>query len=276
MSGHDQGAMMSRRIDSELLLVGSLPAGSTEEALRAGGELFGDLVFALPDGETGPRETWTAYECFELLMPNPGIEVVNMPDGMPRHAYGIADVIGLRDGVSEVRFDSWPRIDDAIESYALFCELREQGVIPANVRFQVSLPFATSVLCSLADFRRSFPIVSSAYEELVTRELARLFEAIPPHDLAVQWDVCWEVLDGEDVVSWMGGGEAWERFAGPVRRLTPLVPEDALVGFHLCYGTMPSWPMYEARDLALLVKMANYAIDHAGRRVDWLHLAGPR
>ena len=34
-----------------MLLVGSLPASSTEEALRAGGELFGDLVFALPDGE---------------------------------------------------------------------------------------------------------------------------------------------------------------------------------------------------------------------------------
>jgi len=92
----------------------------------------------------------------------------------------------------------------------------------------------------------------------------------------VQWDVCWEVLDLEDVVSWMGAGEAWERFAGPMRRLTRLVPEDALVGFHLCYGTMPSWPMYEAKDLGLLVKMANYAIDHAGRRVDWLHLAGPR
>lgn len=32
--------------------------------------------------------------------------------------------------------------------------------------------------------------------------------------------------------------------------------------------------MYEARDMSLLVRMANHA--HSGRPVDWLHLAGPR
>ena len=42
------------RVDSDVLLVGSLPAESTEAALRAAADLFGDLVFALPDGETGP------------------------------------------------------------------------------------------------------------------------------------------------------------------------------------------------------------------------------
>jgi hypothetical protein len=49
------GAAMSRRVNRPLLLVGSLPAQSTDAALRTGAELFGDLVFALPDGETGPR-----------------------------------------------------------------------------------------------------------------------------------------------------------------------------------------------------------------------------
>lgn len=34
--------------------------------------------------------------------------------------------------------------------------------------------------------------------------------------------------------------------------------------------------MYEARDLGLLVRMANYAIANSGRTVDWIHLAGPR
>ena len=43
---------MTSRASSELLLVGSLPADSTDTALRAGSELFGDMVFALPDGET--------------------------------------------------------------------------------------------------------------------------------------------------------------------------------------------------------------------------------
>ncbi len=44
---------MAPRVDSELLLVGSLPADSTDSALRSAAGFFGDLVFALPDGETG-------------------------------------------------------------------------------------------------------------------------------------------------------------------------------------------------------------------------------
>ena len=53
---------MSPRVTSPLLLVGSLPAESTDAALRAGADLFGDLVFALPDGETGARAAWVSYE----------------------------------------------------------------------------------------------------------------------------------------------------------------------------------------------------------------------
>ncbi len=34
--------------------------------------------------------------------------------------------------------------------------------------------------------------------------------------------------------------------------------------------------MYEARDMGLLTRMANFAVAHAGRPVDWIHLAGPR
>lgn len=268
--------MTTRRIDSDLLLVGSLPADSTEEALRAGGELFGDLTFALPDGETGPRALWTYYEFTQLVAPHPDVEVVRELTGPPRHVQeGI--LLKIRDGVEELSFDSWPRIDDAIESYRVFRSLREQGSIPSNVRFQVCLPFATSALGVLApNFSHDFPIAQRAYEDLIARELTRLTGAIPADDLAIQWDVCLEVLDLEGVMPSSYGGDAWERFAGPVRRLTRLIPEETLVGYHLCYGTFPAWPMYEARDMELLVRMANYAMDHSGRQVDWLHLAGPR
>jgi hypothetical protein len=71
-------------------------------------------------------------------------------------------------------------------------------------------------------------------------------------------------------------GDAWERYAGSVTRITRVIPEETLVGYHLCYGTFPSWPMHEAKDMELLVRMANYAMEHSGRQVDWLHLAGPR
>jgi hypothetical protein len=269
---------VNRRAESELLLVGSLPADSTEQALRVGAELFADVVFALPDGETGPRAAWVGYERERLVRPHPDVEVVaetESPSGIPRHAYE-TPVFKLRAGVSELHWDSWPRIDDALASYAQFRLLRERGVIPAGLRFQVGLPFPSSALNGFkADFAADYPIAERAYEDLVARELARLTDEIPPAELAIQWDMAYEVQDIEGVLAWTSEG-AWERFAGPVRRLTPLIPKDVLVGYHFCYGTFPEWPMYEARDLELLVRMANYAVANSGRMVDWVHMAGPR
>jgi hypothetical protein len=269
---------MARRVNSELLLVGSLPVDSTDAAFRAGAELFGNLVFALPDGETGLRSAWVSYERERLVKPHPDVETVavtDSPTGIPRHAYE-TPVFKIRDGVSELRFDSWPRIDETIESYGAFRALRQEGVIPAGLRFQVGLPFPTSAMNAFkADWAADFPIAGRAYEDLVARELERLMSVVPPAELAIQWDVCYEVLDLEGVLAWTSDG-AWERFARPLERLAPLIPEETLVGYHLCYGTFPEWPMYEARDLSLLVRMANHAVANSGRAVDWLHMAGPR
>jgi hypothetical protein len=269
---------MGSRMSSDLLLVGSLPADSAESAFRDGAELFGDLVAALPDGETGPRAAWVGYERERLVRPHPDVETVAVtesPTGIPRHAYE-TPVFRIRGGVTDLRWDSWPRIDDAIESYGLFRRLRDEGAIPSHLRFQVCLPFPSSALNGFkAHFAADYPIASRAFEDLVKRELKRLTVEIPSDELAIQWDVCYEVLDLEGVIAWTAG-DAWERFAGPVERLTTLIPEEALVGYHLCYGTFPEWPMYEARDMDLLVRMANHAVANSGRRVDWLHLTGPR
>jgi hypothetical protein len=268
-----------KRVTSPLLLVGSLPADTTEAALRAGGEYFGDLVFALPDGETGARAAWVGFERERLVRPHPDVETVaetESPTGTPRHAHE-TPIFKVRDGVRELRWDSWPRIDDALESYSTFRRLRDEGVIPAGLRFQVSLPYPSSALNGFkVDFAHDYAIAEPAFEELVERELRRLLDEIPGSELALQWDVCYEVLDLEGVIVWMGGDAAWERFAQPLPRLAKIVPDEVLLGFHFCYGTFPEWPMYEARDMALMVRMANHAVADSGRPVDWVHLAGPR
>jgi hypothetical protein len=139
---------MAPRVSSELLLVGSLPADSVDSALRSAAGFFGDLVFALPDGETGPRAAWVGYDRERLVRPTPGVVVVQeteSPTGIPRHAYE-TPVFGIRPGLTELRWDSWPRIDDAIAGYQVFSALRTEGVIPAQLRFQVGLPFPSSAL----------------------------------------------------------------------------------------------------------------------------------
>jgi hypothetical protein len=268
-----------RRVNSELLLVGSLPADSTEAAFRAGARHFGDLVFALPDGETGPRAAWVGYERERLARPHPDVVVVEetaSPTGIPRHAYE-TPVFAVREGVDALRWETWPRIDDAIASYAVFRELRAAGVIPDGLRFQIGLPFPASALNAFkADYARDFPRAARGFEDLVARELERLTGAIPPAELAIQWDCAYETQDIEGVLAWTPREGAWERFAGPASRLTRLIPDEVLVGYHLCYGTFPEWPMYEAQDMSVLVRMANWAVAESGRPVDWLHMAGPR
>lgn len=159
-----------QRVSSDLLLVGSLPADSTDEALRAAAELFGDLVFALPDGETGARAAWVGYEREQLVRPARGIlvaEETESPTGIPRHAYE-TPIFAVGEDVSELRFESWPRIDDAIASYELFRELRQAGVIADGLRFQVGLPFPSSAMNAFkANFARDYRIAERAYEELV-------------------------------------------------------------------------------------------------------------
>lgn len=270
---------MAPRVSSDLLLVGSLPTGSTEAALRAGAALFGDRVFALPDGETGPRRAWVGYDRMTLTQPHPDVVALSAPaspDGVPRHAYDVA-LCTLREGVTDLHFDRWPRIEEAIASYRVFRALRDEGAVPPGLRFQVGLPLPVSVAAGgfKADFARDYPVLAPALEDLAARELDRLLAEVPAADLAIQWDVCYEVLDLEGVLAWTSG-DAWERWVGPARRLSARLPEDVLLGYHLCYGTFPEWPMYEARDLGLLVRMANTAVEISGRPVDWLHLAGPR
>ena len=269
---------MSPRVTSDLLLVGSVPATSTAAALRAGAANFADLVFALPDGETGPRSSWVGYERERLVGPNPAIETVaetTSPTGIPRHMYE-TPVFRIRPGVGEVRWDSWPRVADAIASYQVFRELRTAGVISRNLRFQVGLPFPVSALNGLrADFAADYPVAMRGYQDLVAREVERLVTAVPPKDLAIQWDIAYETLDIEGVLPWTTAG-AWDRFAEAVDRLPRLVPDEVLVGYHLCYGTFPEWPMYEARDMGVLVRMANHAVASSGRTTDWVHMAGPR
>src|SRR6185369_6080203 len=161
---------MAPRVNSELLLVGSLPADSADSALRAAAAFYDGLVFALPDGETGPRSAWVGYERERLVRPNPDVVVVReteSPTGIPRHAYE-TPVFGIRPGATGLHWDSWPRIDDAIAGYQVFRALRADGVIPAGLRFQVGLPFPASALNGFkADFAADYPVARRAFEDLM-------------------------------------------------------------------------------------------------------------
>src|ERR1700674_3336888 len=126
-------------------LVGSIPLPDAETVFRTVSSAVGRHIKRLPDGETGVRKTWIKF-LQDVLAENPAIEAASdVPpfrfiqwDGklireIPR--------LRLKPGVApNAASFKTGYADMAIESWGLFDRLQRAGVIPANVKFQVSLP----------------------------------------------------------------------------------------------------------------------------------------
>ena len=96
--------------------------------------------------------------------------------------------------------------DIARDSYAAFKRLKDAGTIPAGTRFQVDLVPAHSVIwLFLADALHG--TIDPIYNEALKREIDKIAAAIPPHDLAIQFEhqaqhamrgwMLWAEVDGE-------------------------------------------------------------------------------
>src|SRR5262249_30698958 len=154
--------------------------------------------------------------------------------------------------------------------YFVFRTLREKGVIPQDVRFQVSLPLTFS---GMASFRNpaDWAVMAPAYEEAMRAEIATIVAKIPSADLAVQWDMAvapgmWEGAVGGANPFWKEpGNDPLELIGGTVARMSPLIPAEAMLGYHLCYGTLGGWPMRHGKDLSVQVQCVDMMLRRAGR-----------
>ena len=159
--------------------------------------------------------------------------------------------------------------------YEDFIAARTAGRLPAGVRFQVSLPTPWAVImpfCRQPDAQQIYP----AYEQAMLQEVARICKAIPHHDLAIQWDVCIEML------AWDG---RWQNappfpgmeqvFAGNFARLGAAVPPGVELGFHLCYGDLDARHFVEPVDATKMVDLANLIARSVQRPIAWMHMPVP-
>jgi hypothetical protein len=280
------------RVTGDVLLVGSMPFATAEEALRLSGEKIGPYVPCLPDGETGDRVTWVGFLPLRIFSAHPDLVETNRPEGgleQPDHddadeARPAADsgqlwTFRVKDGVTDLRFDDLGYARFAVESYAAFTRLRDEGVIPAGVRFQVCLPGASSAIDAFFDDTSQWPLVHTAYIDGIHAEIDRMLETIPAEDLVIQFDFAWEVVDlaigdGRYFPFWPDATyeEKVARHEGLIADITRGVREDVPVGYHWCYGTWGGWPMTAMEDLALCVRLSNDTVKAADRRVDYVHM----
>ncbi|TVY15320.1 hypothetical protein LARI1_G006625 [Lachnellula arida] len=257
-------------------LVGSSPYTTNTEFFESMSAALPGRLVHLPDGETGKRHFFVRWQT-EVFDASPhilkGFEQIG-----DYKAYQAGSALSSQIKLGPIGYD-----DHAIESYAEFCKLRDQGVVPPGVRFQVSLPTPLNVigLCLLPEYQAE---AEPLYEEALMAALRRIQDVIPKENLAIQWDMAYEIGMLEfpaAFTSWFdgdgdGGGDAKQGILERFARLAGGVDEGVEMGFHLCYGDAGHKHFVEPKDMGVLVDMMNELSGVAHRAVDWIHVPVPK
>lgn len=263
------------RMSGPLLMVGSIPLATAEDVFRACAKYVGRYVSCLPDGEFGPRALWIGYLAKHVYDGHPDIETVQrLPPEREWSAPAPSSKwrFRIKPGAGTPRFDTG-YADVALGSYETFRRLRDAGTIPPGVRFQVCFPSSGSALVTYFEDTADWPAMTAAYEDAYRRDLARILERVPARDLAIQLDFCTEIRDILDAFPWSPHRPGkFENWIDALARQADMVPDEALLGLHWCYGTLGGWPMIKLDDLALCTRMTNAAVDRIGRGVDYVHM----
>lgn len=258
--------MTRRRIH----LVGSVPLADANEVLRTSARIFGDRLARYPDGETGPRRRWISMQR-HVAADHPWFQ----PSTTRSHSPGIVyEHFELKPGHDPAALVLGPLgyVEPAKTSYREFTRLREEGVIPKAARFLVTFPTPAAFLwCYVTPAQRG--AVETAYLRRLREEVNEILAAIPPEDLAIQWDTVHEILMIEGARDSLLTPE--EHLARLVT-VADFVPADVELGFHFCYGYASRKHTMEPRDTGLLVEIANHLAARASRPLQFIHLPVPR
>jgi hypothetical protein len=268
---------------NQLLLVGSIPLDTVEEVMCTFGAPLGRYLPAMPDGEVGERRSWVNRFSYLLFNGHADLETLRRPpkiDGVEQLLPARRNEgwqFRVRPGVKQVRFGlpglrlGYAR--DATSSYFVFRTLREKGIFPADLRFQVSIPMINSVIRPLYfPEPRDIDKVRPGFEEALAAEIELIVRRIPVKDLAIQWDLAGELLAVYGQADHPPSESLIETHVAPVRRLSALLPAEAALGFHFCFGTFGGWPAFAPADLGHAVELINASVAAAGRRTDWIHI----
>jgi len=254
-------------------LTGSINVPTVDDAFTLVGTRLQPGVTRVPDGEPGDRANWVLTQADHFLA-NPTLDVV---DGRARVRPGTAVAFGPVDYHTV-----------AAESYTLFSKAKQDGVLADDSRFLVSIPTPFNAVNSFVH-PDSQVEVAYAYEQPLRASIEALQEAIPPADLAIQWDLPTELATIEGWFANPYGG--FEPIFAAIARLASWVHDDADLTFHLCYGDskfgaspfMGDPPDEEAaarggrhilpRDASAIVTLANGLSRHVRRRIDAIQAA---
>lgn len=267
--------------EHDLLFTGGFPGESVEEVFRAMSGAVGARALAYPDGENGDRSMWIINLNSTTWPHVDGLEEVSsqLPEN---HPFRPIRNFRIREGVKELRLEGvLPYSRAAIEGYAVFTRLRDEGVIDSSVRFQMAFPAAHDAVAIYFPDRGDWDMAFRAWTTALQDEYRRMLEVIPEEDLVIQIDYCTELSQIKglppDLSYWLADMTPEQAFAAYTAEsyIAPHVaalPEGVRVGWHICLGTYPTQPVVQVPDIGLAVDLANAVAVNSGRRVDYFHL----
>ncbi len=270
---------------NEVMFAGGVPGDSVEDVFRMLSDSVGDKALGYPDGEIDERAGWVVNLAHNTWPHVKGLEQLNPPVDKELDVEAGTSQFNhytVREGVTELDLRGLlPYARAAIESYAIFTRLRNEGVIPAGVRFQTAIPCAYDAYISYFPNAADWPIATKAWTAAIQDEYRKILEVIPADDLAISLDWCMELVEAtgalRQILPYLPHDDLADVLASFTSReyIDPHVtglPDEVLVGFHICGGTFPVYPMATLTDISVPVAAANGIVANAGRRVDFVHL----
>ncbi len=253
-----------------LMLVGSVPLADSESVFTAASRYLGERLARFPDGETGVRRNWIAWQ-FPVFASLATLEQT----GTKAREYQLHPPFRLRDGyrAADIRFPPLGFARDANASFGAFRRLKRDGVIHQDARFMVALPTPWAPVYSYIEYEHQ-QAVESMYERALLKELGSILSALPHDELAIQWDVATEISWWEKVYP-APFANIEEGVLAELKRLGDAVPSTVELGFHLCYGSMNNRHWKEPADTGVLVAIANGLFKVVSRGIDFLHMPVP-
>ncbi|KAI0376104.1 hypothetical protein F5Y04DRAFT_267190 [Hypomontagnella monticulosa] len=257
-----------------VLMVGSVPGASPQEVLERLATALSGRLRTIPDGETGERWNYIGWQLqrFPQVARRSELGGTPIPESGPP-TFTLAD------------FDPTAYDEAALSSYTEFKRLREQKIIPPNVRFQIGLPSPFSVLIGHIK-PELINAIEPFYEQRFMETLDNIVANIPHDDIVIQWDLCFEMTalefdHGRLSDIWHRAyfsGDVLQGLVDRVERLSKRIPNDVKLAFHLCYGDLLHKHFVEPQDTSLIVKLANalLARETLGPRTEWIHLPVPK
>ena len=253
---------------------GSVNLADAETVMREIAARVPSGLRRIPDGETGDRGNWIQFQG-QKFMRLPWLELAP-PAETPGGAHRGRPRLRLAGGVDPATV-TWPDLgyaDAYLESYPIFARLREEGVIPPGVRFQVDYPTPLAPINGYIVPEQQQLLLGS-YERAMFADLARLLTALPPDEVAVQWDVAVEFRILEDLLA-PGGAQAFDAIITGLARCVEQVPAKVPAGLHLCYGDSGHQHFKQPQSLALQVRVVNAVVAAAGRPVTFISFTVPQ